>query len=234
MFSLVDFFKQVVTPENVNRIPSDLSAPDFPDSFAARLFEVCKKARYGFMHFALMSYYWRESVAWLLCNFSSSIDFENMKLPESITSFVNDLEEYQERKFAPLLQWCVIHSYTMFYMFLEAGVRSGAEEAFKEIVMGGGGPTHNILEFMLQKGIGINYTLPPLYVQTTKLIQKYKSRRTRCDAVVVRLLGLLRFKKTKYFSGLDPRLLKQMVVTPVFQTRYSKCWDSIETKKLEI
>lgn len=233
MFSLLDFFKKVVTPENVNCIPSDLSIPDSPyDSFAARLFKVCKKARYGFMHFALMSY-WRESVAWLLCNFSSNIDFENMMLPINITSFVTNIEEYENTNFAPLLQWCVYHSYAMFHMFLEAGVRVGAEEVFDYIATFEYFKANSTLEHMLQKGIGINHNAQR-HTETRELIQKYKSRRTRCEAVVVRLLGLLRFKRTKYFSGLDPRLLKQMVVTPVWKTRYLECWDTTEVKKLKI
>lgn len=232
MFSLLDFFKQVVTHENVNCIPSDLSIPGFPDSFATHLFKLCKKARYGFVHFALMLCR-PEDTEWILSNFISSIDIENMMLPISVALFTYNTEDYQERNLVPLLLWCAIHSYRMLSVFLESGVRSGAEEAFDHIVRHGGVTPPRILEHMLQKGIGINYkTLH--YTQTGALIQKYKSRRTRCEAVVVRLLGLLRFKKTKYFSSLDPRLLKQMVVTPVWKTRYLECWDSIKTKKLKI
>jgi hypothetical protein len=227
MFSLLDFFKQVVTHENVNCIPSDLIAPGFPDSFAAHLFKLCKKARYGFMPFALMLCR-PEDTEWILSNFISSIDFENTMLPISVALFTNNTEDYQERNFVTLLLWCAYHSYRMLSVFLEYGVRSGAEEAFDHIVRHGDVKSNHILERMLLKGIGVNYKALH-YTQTGALIQKYKFRRTCCEGVVVRLLGLLRFKKTKYFSGLDPRLLKQMVVTPVWKTRYLECWDSNKT-----
>lgn len=232
MSVLLDILKEVVTPENVNRIPDYFIEAD---GFENILY-VCKQAGYGFIQLAVFLNS-VECVNWLLSNFVSCIDFERITLPERFVLFLNNLDNnFQDEHccFVPLLVWCAKHSPRMFLMFLQAGIQSGAEKAFEYVAKTGSITSLPVLECMLQKGIGINYILPPLYARTTKLIQKYKSRRDRCKAVVVRLLGLLRFKKTKYFCGLDPRLLKQMVVTPVWETRYSECWDSIEVKKLKI
>jgi uncharacterized protein YjgD (DUF1641 family) len=237
MSSLLDVLKKVVTPENVNCIPIDFTQDFFTNEIINEFIYFCKKEKYGFMQLALLSYD-IDCINYLLSNFKSCICFDLILLPYADGGLLLRIPELDEVVvLLPLLQWCAQNSYEILLIFLEAGIRvGGAEEAFKSIIERRlyTDLTEKVLEKMLQMGISLNCTPSPRCRERAKqLIEKY-TRRDRCKRLVMKLLGFLRFKKTRYFSGLDPRLLKQMVVTPVWKTRYLECWDTTEVKKLKI
>jgi hypothetical protein len=239
MSSLLDDLKKYVTPENVNCIPSEFD----PELYLGDIHVVhhgfpafCIRKNYSFFKSAVMLRE-IECVDWMISTFIDSINFESITFPNYE---LNWLERVSKERVSPvsLFEWCAKTSGRMLMLFLKAGIQvSGAEKAFKHVAKTQfyDVPRQPILAHMLQMGIGLDYT--PQYNHSKwidNLVEEYRGRRKSCKKVVVRLLGFLRFKKTRYFSGLDPRLLKQMVVTPVWETRYQECWDTTETKKLKI
>lgn len=241
MSSLLDVLKKVVTPENVNCIPDDFSASLFSNFLTphkinynlCKLIRFCKEQNYGFIQLAILNFD-TGSVEYLLSNFKSFIRFELITLPDNPPGL--DIFNLKEFKKTLLLEWCAEYCNISLVMLLGSGVRvGGIEEAFQILANRKiyTRLTEIALEKMLQMGVGFNDTSPQCYWRVTELIEKYRGR-DRCKKAVVYLLGLIKFKKTRYFSGLDPRLLKQMVVTSVWETRYSECWDTTEVKKLKI
>jgi hypothetical protein len=231
MSSLLDVLKKVVTPKNVNCIPSDVTLDR--DNFC---FNRCKELRYGFMEFALV-FNNMGCVEWLISNFISYIDFERIMLPDNTVCFVYDRTSYNG-PFSSLLEWCAKNALFLIPLFLKAGVRVGNEKKVFDYIATRetfGVSIRGILEPILQLGYGTKGPMPKHKWShgVYELVYDYRCRRRVCKKVVIQLLGLLRFKKTRYFSGLDPRLLKQMVVTPVWETRYSECWNTTENKKIK-
>jgi hypothetical protein len=233
MSYLLDVLKNVVTHENVNCVPSDFSLDPHGLYLDSNIYFV-KMHKYGFINLALI-FDDIECVDWILSNFSSSICFESITIPESYRNY--DLALLSS---TPLLEWCAKNCSKLLVMFLEAGGArvNGAEKAFNYIAREDffHVPRQPILERMLQLGIGIKNTLQKYecskWVHT--LVEDYRCRRKSCKTVVVRLIGLIKFKRAYCFPGLDSRLLKQMIVTPVWETRYSECWNNTEVKKLKI
>jgi hypothetical protein len=234
-----------VTHENVDCIPSEFETELYlSDIYVASPFlAFCNMKNYSFFKSALILRE-IECVDWMISTFGNSINFKSITIPRDEFVWLEQHNiRFSRRGSAitiPLLEWCAKTSGRILMLFLKAGVIvGGAEEAFKHVAKTQyyDVPRQPILVHMLRMGIGIKNTLQPYESEkwVRELIEDYRSRRKVCKSVVVRLLGFLRFKKTRYFSGLDPRLLKQMVVTLVWETRYSECWDTTtEVKKLKI
>jgi hypothetical protein len=212
---LLDHLKATVTRENVNCVPKDWKSPD------NNVTSVCRARKYGFLQLALF-YGSSKNVEWLIDQFGRYIDWEHAVIERFLAEI--PILEFMAYCFIGLIPNCV-----------RAGARRGGVEAFRKIakdarVYGYGQRiVGKILESLLEAGLGdysYNYDGP---VWLNQLVDKYRWRRNRCKAVVIQMLGLIRFRRDQCFPGLDRRLLKEMVVVQgVWNTRYKgECWDAL-------
>jgi hypothetical protein len=216
---LLDHLKATVTRENVNCIPDDWDRSNFISLF---VLSVCHARKYGFLQLAMLRGNFI-AVQWVIDQFGGYIDWEHAVIARVLSPISNEVPilEFMARRFSKVIPNCV-----------RAGARRGGVEAFRKIAKDvrhyGLGKTVVVgeLESLLHAGIGdYNYNFGPEWLN--QLTSKYRWRRNRCKAVVIQMLGLVRFRRDQCFPGLDRRLLNEMF-RGVWRTRYtSERWDEI-------
>lgn len=209
--------KESVTSENVNQIPVDWeSGVTMIDS---TFLSISLSRGEGFLHLSMRLNNYM-ATAWILDHFKKELgDLNSIEFSEWDTSY-------------PLLVWCARKWYNLIPLFVKRGVRKGGLEAVdrlakqcrkyghSESIMG------EEIECLLKHGLGISAWIGegPRWLDT--MMMKYRWRLNRCKSIVVNLLGIIRFRRP-IFHGMDRRMLRVMIVNPIWESRCTEHWDFI-------
>lgn len=210
--------KETVTSENVNRIPVDWRSEIAVIDSA--FLPICLSKGEGFLHLSahLDNYM---AIEWILDHYKKELGDLN-----AIEMEVLDGDR------VPILVWCARKWFDLIPLFVERGVRKGGLEAVDRLsqhckkfgyikaVMG------KEIECLLKHGLGISSWIGggPRWLDT--MMMKYRWRFNRCTSIIIKLLGIIRFRRP-IFRGMDRRMLRVMIVNPIWESRCTEIWDFI-------